>query len=331
MTRSVLLPIAGDPFLFRYWLRFYDKNIAPHVDQLCVGQYGDTHPDYLTIIKDLCDERGIVYSSSGDSSSHHASLSLDVAYSQMKDDDGALMLIESDCFVFDGSIIEKYFSYMQNQSLVGSTRPAWADMTPDSLVESNYHCTDGMWPCFLFVRKALFGHVYDMLTADTKTSGVDPTTSVLGSYRSNEEFAIFGAFLWELAKDKADIVQMRGDLNNINSPKEWIHFGRLEQLSIRTGILRHPDNVPIILPPGTGITEDRTWQPLEELQHARGLEANVLGMYRACVNSSQDHPLLQKHADNFLTALDRVIDTFGQDVTEVDHWHNHFVGWIQEN
>src|SRR3990167_761361 len=113
MTRSVLLPTTGDPFILRYWLRFYDKNIASVVDQTYIGQFGPTYQAQLDLIDKMCRDRSIIFSSDSSTSFYGAGESLNAAYLAIPKECNAkdsILLMESDVYIFEKSILDTHFN-----------------------------------------------------------------------------------------------------------------------------------------------------------------------------------------------------------------------------
>jgi len=331
--RHVFLPIAGDPFIFNYWLQNYLKFVAPKVDGLYVGQSGPADPEGLEIIQELCDLHNIKvdfkYSGGFD-----AGLSLEVAY-ELLDEPGkpedVVLLIESDCFVFDPSILDQYFNMVEDNQyrLIGSDRvQSWTDITPGSPEVKTPRVESGMWPCFLFTNAKDFHQTYEEMKFHLSLPGLADPNYVFNNKRGSEESVSFTILLKSKTGPHHEIAQIRGD--HITSYQAgqypavpWLHIGSLECLSLPYNIFRDLNNKPVLVSP------DEEWPltPLADHPSAHLQGMLYIGLYKACVELKTigDH---KRMVDRHLESIQQAIETFNYNAGEIDHYCNVFLSWV---
>ena len=152
--KYIILFTAGDPFIFRYWLRFYDREIASRVDKVYVGQSGPANPLAIKAIQALCDERGIQFNSdrklpfAADASMQKA---YDIVQNPGREGD-LLLLIHSDCYVFNGKIVDQYFDAIDGGGarIVAEVKGSVITYWPGQPSKRKPRNVEQLWPCWLF-------------------------------------------------------------------------------------------------------------------------------------------------------------------------------------
>lgn len=326
MTRYVYVPATGNPFILNYWLHFCNKNIKPYVDKIFIGQHGNTDPQLLKVTKELCKDNELEFRSTP-FGRHSAGKSLENAFGQECSAD-TLLLLETDCFVFD-SIIDDYFKKIEkgDLDLIGSTRPGQTDIVFDEPEQlgSFYH-TENMWPCFLFCRSSVFNTAAKDMT--TYLKHVVPTLNnpecLFHNSRGNEEFASFSVLLQYHAKKTETVPQIRAAPEMTKG--SWIHFGKLEQMTLPGNILRHENNVSLIF----DSSELPNISPLRDHPTGRTEHPMFLGMYMACVEYAKNNPFFKKIYPSHMKAIKQAIDILDFDSNKVEEYKNIFLGWLND-
>jgi len=337
MSRQVFVPTAGDPFVFKYWLNFYDREVAPRVDTLHVGQFGPADPRGIEVIQQLCSERDIKFKSENGPNWGFAE-SFENAYSlyvNQKDED-SILLLETDCFVFDGTILDEYFNQIESKQkrLIASRRPASTDIcveNPSVKLENRLDC-NGLWPCFLFTRNKDFSQAYQNMILYLKdiehpNAIVHDPDLVFNNRRGNEEFVAFGFLLQSLMgpSEITFITQIRGN----KTDSKWTNFGRLEQMSLEGNVLRDKQEMAIIYSPSSErLLLPRS--PLALFTSAKDLPAEYIGIYKACIlTGAESNSGLKELEDRYLGAIEKAITTFNYNRRKIDEYCNIFKEWAR--
>jgi hypothetical protein len=161
MSRAALLPLPGDPFLFAYWLSFFDLVWGNEVDTLYVYLNTPTEAAVVNYIRDLCNARPKINLQYLSYYSDHGP-----AINRMLDivTEDNVMLIEDDGFIFRQTMVDKCFRYLESgqAQIVGSAR---GSCHPEILeaaqrkwgipYEGEGDRGPNFWPNFFFSSKAL--------------------------------------------------------------------------------------------------------------------------------------------------------------------------------
>jgi hypothetical protein len=333
--RYAILATTGNPFTFRYWLRHYDKTIAPHIDKLYVGQSGPTNPEYLDIIEQLCKERNIDFDTT-QTNEFHWGPSFQKAYSMLPpaQEDDVLLLLESDIYVFDKGITNKYLSEIEQGKyrLIGTRRNSChnIDLNDPQTKTEEMIWFDGLWPCYMFCRYIDFDNTYKEMKSFL-IEGAPLGHNEFHNVRGNEEFS---AFAYLLQKDiypheRLNIPVHRGNHDNILSKggsANWIHFGVIEQLVLPKGVFRDENNIPILVSPNKDYQQTR---PLADRPSSQ-VDPVILGMCQACVKTSSDTPGLRKWQQAHLDAIERAVQAFNYDRTKINYYSNILSEWVKD-
>ncbi len=109
-NRAAILPYPGDPFLFNYWLTFYDKFWKQEVGKLYVYLNSPIESEVVDHICELCERRPNVEFLYNPMQIEHGDAinrTLDVVTEKY------VMLIEDDCFVFKPGYIHNCFYFLE--------------------------------------------------------------------------------------------------------------------------------------------------------------------------------------------------------------------------
>lgn len=155
--RALLLPTPGNPFLLRYWLDFYEKNIKSEITTLYIHVNATLEPDVLTYIQNLLNKPGIKAIYKDHQIEHGDAINelLDVVTEKY------CGLIEDDCFVMRPGFINQMFEHLESLEfdVVGSKRGSCtqeiliASAMKYNLDYSGYGDTGcNFWPSFFFTE-----------------------------------------------------------------------------------------------------------------------------------------------------------------------------------
>lgn len=160
-SRAVLLPAIGDPVLSKLWLRQYEMHLKDYVDTLYVVLNSGINEGVMDYTQSLFEEAGVIVARHAQMTSHGAALK------ELFDDSAEqnLLLLEDDCFVLDGEMVDRLFRGLEKDEfdLAGSPRMSCSPELADIAAEKwdlKYHglgdkgCS--FWPnCFFVKRKDL--------------------------------------------------------------------------------------------------------------------------------------------------------------------------------
>ena len=168
MSRAVLLPTPGDPFLLQYWLELYKRYWKNSVDSLYVYVNSEIPDDVIIFNAELLDEVGAKQILWANTMIDHGKALEELL--KLVDEDYVL-LIEDDGFIFNGAKVEASFLHLEQgpYKVVASKRGSCSQSILDMATikwDLNY---DGFgdtgcnfWPNFLFIDtkilKSIGGH-----------------------------------------------------------------------------------------------------------------------------------------------------------------------------
>lgn len=160
MSRAVILPFPGDPYLIRYWLHFFRDVWYNEVDKVYILHNSTIEPEMEEYIKNECKDEKITYIYLNHQIEHgHA---INMALDEVKED--YVCLIEDDAFVFKSGIINACFSQLENggYDIIGSKRGSCAfeileqaklKWGIDYKGEGDQGCN--FWPCYFFTKTSI--------------------------------------------------------------------------------------------------------------------------------------------------------------------------------
>jgi hypothetical protein len=111
MSRAVILPTPGDPFLLNYWLKYFDKVWSDEIDTLYIYLNTPIEKEAYEFMRDLCNERKKVNLLYEPNQIDHG-VCIDRTLDIVKED--YVMLLEDDCFILQKGNIEKCFKQLEN-------------------------------------------------------------------------------------------------------------------------------------------------------------------------------------------------------------------------
>jgi hypothetical protein len=162
MTKAALLPHPADPFLFHYWLKFFNTVWGHEVDHLYIHINSPMEKPVIDWMMGLVsDNPKITLQYLGYQIEHGQAI--DEMLSRCTED--LVMLIEDDGFIFKSGVVSKYFGFIENNiaDLVGSPRGSCSQEIWDAAARrwgldySGYgDVGPNFWPNFFFIRS---GHL----------------------------------------------------------------------------------------------------------------------------------------------------------------------------
>ena len=161
MSRAVLLPTPGDPFLLYYWLNNYERVWRDEIDKLYICVNGQTDKEVLSFFKELIG--GVTnaeYIEFGTMIDHGNAIDklLDLCGEKY------VMLAEDDAFVVKSGQVDKCFKLLESgeKQIVGSRRGSCSAEILEKAkgrwgLDYSGFGDNGcnFWPAFLFTSKEL--------------------------------------------------------------------------------------------------------------------------------------------------------------------------------
>ncbi len=160
-SRAALLPHPADPFMFNYWLKFFNKVWRDEVDCLYIYINSPIEPKIIGYMLDLVRSDPKINVTYFPQQIEHGE-----AINRMLDlvQEDNVMLIEDDGFIFRSGWVDRFFNYLENDiyDLIGSPRGSCSQEIWDASKAKYSLDYSGMgdvgpnfWPCYLFTRKRL--------------------------------------------------------------------------------------------------------------------------------------------------------------------------------
>lgn len=162
MSRAVILPFPGDPFLLHYWLYYFDNVWSGEIDKLYVHMNSAVENEVVEYVKKLCADRNKVVFIYTDHMLQHG-IAINKALDMVTED--KIMLIEDDAFIFKPGMVNYSFEQIESgkYDVVGSKRTS---CSPDIVKRTSevygvydnpgdYDNGTNFWPCFFFCQKQL--------------------------------------------------------------------------------------------------------------------------------------------------------------------------------
>lgn len=160
--RAALLPTPGDPLLLAYWLRNFET-WRDQVDELVVFQNGPLDPDVVAYDERIVKEAGGIFYPRQRRYGHDGALLWLLERSNAEH----VVLCEDDAYVRHPQAVGAAFSRIESGEvdIVGSPRhedyaSSPLQIWPDLLTHEHEEVRRGLWPAFLFARRA------DLLATD---------------------------------------------------------------------------------------------------------------------------------------------------------------------
>ena len=245
MSRAAILPLPGDPFLFAYWLRQFDRIWGDEVDKLYVYLNTYAEIEVVNYIRDLCNERPKINFQYNPEQIPHG-VAIDRTLDVVTEDH--IMLIEDDAFIFKKGVVSKYFNAIESGicDVVASVRGSCSAEIVDRAQELWRTSTDGLgdtgpnfWPNFFFCKKQTLldtdrnfdskqwkaGEYIESLAFVAPVDVVGDTfvNTSLQLRAKNLKFWIVPQ--WHL--NPSDVEDFHANRGIFGQPIEWFHIGSL--------------------------------------------------------------------------------------------------------
>jgi len=158
-SRAALLPHPADPFMFRYWLKFFNEIWQSEVDRLYIYINSPIEKPVIDWMLELCRSNSKINVQYNNVQTEHG-----YAIDRMLDivTEENIMLIEDDGYIFKPGYVDKYFTKLEvgGFDVIGSPRGSCSleiwdeakkiwnlDYSGIGDVGPNF------WPCYFFTRK----------------------------------------------------------------------------------------------------------------------------------------------------------------------------------
>ena len=161
VSRAVILPFPGDPFLLNYWLKLYDNIWGKEVDKLYVYLNSSIEKEVVDYIYDRAKRSKDVVVLYEPKMADHGE-SINKTLDKVKEE--YLALIEDDALIFKQGMVDMCFSLLEGgkYDIVGSRRGSCALEIIEAaekkwnIPETGYGDNGpNFWPCFFFTKTAI--------------------------------------------------------------------------------------------------------------------------------------------------------------------------------
>ena len=284
MSRAVILPFPGDPYLINYWLHLFRTVWYDEISKLYIYHNSTIEPEMEAYIKNLCKDEKIVYIYNPKQIEHGDAINN--ALDEVKED--YLMLIEDDAYIFKKYIVDACFRELENNKydIIGSRRGSCAfeileqarlKWGLDYEGEGDQGCN--FWPCYFFTKTSILKQTTRRFGARAWNSGqiIEPLSYVVDApVVYGDTFVNTSLELRAIIPQERilTIPQYHADPNDItfhenkkflfNGLSSWTHVGSLS--TGVGGVLTDDQNRPL--------SKRKIWEP-QELQ--QGKNANSAG------------------------------------------------------
>lgn len=159
--RAAILPLPGDPFLFRYWLTFFDKFWGDEIGTLYVYLNSPVEKPVVDYIRKLCATRPNIDFQYNNLQIEHGDAinrTLDIVQEKY------VMLIEDDTFIFTKGVVSRCFEHLESgeAEIVGSKRGSCSQEILDA-AKAKWHLDysglgdvgPNFWPSLFFCSRQL--------------------------------------------------------------------------------------------------------------------------------------------------------------------------------
>lgn len=160
-SRAAFLPHPADPFLFKYWLKFYNTVWRDEIDKVYIFVNSTMEPQIIEYMRSLViNDPKIHFMTLGYQIEHGAALNEMLSVCTETD----IVLMEDDGYVFKKGVIDVMFELLETEGMevVGSPRGSCSQVILDRAKDRwglNY---DGLgdkgcnfWPNFFFTHKSV--------------------------------------------------------------------------------------------------------------------------------------------------------------------------------
>lgn len=158
MSRAVILPTPGDPFLLKHWMRYFTEVWGSEVDKLYVHLNTPVEASVLKYIENVLDHPQVYLKHTPEYRQHGDCIN------EILDDvvEDHIMLIEDDAYIFKKGYVDSFFDVLERgeADVVGSKRCSCSHEILKKAEErwgldwkgvGDSGCN--FWPNFLFIKK----------------------------------------------------------------------------------------------------------------------------------------------------------------------------------
>lgn len=331
MSRIVFLPTPGDPFLLRYWMRFF-KRWESEVDRLCISLNTYGSPESVEAIRTMAaaaSPKAEIYYVDGQIE-HGDAINDLLLLSKVEENEDSIMLVEDDGFVFRAGIVDECFKQLELglADVIGSKRGSCAMEIIETAsarwgipIEGYGDQGCNFWPNFFFTQRSLLEKTDRNFAAKHWDKGeyIAPLDHTLWEEANGDTFVWASLQLRGMVHpsriryvnqyhlntfdiDDAD----RGE-NVFNNVAPWFHVGSLS--SGWSGVIRDEHNRPLAKAWNTEPKEVWNLPPWANTQDEKQEWERRITFWQLAVEDSPMDYLPELRAE-YLKGLDRVIQYF---------------------
>ena len=235
MSRALLMPHAGNPFIANAQVAAYTKLYKKNVDKLYVYTNGSIPPDLTQYNIDIFTQLDALVLNNNRNMEHGSVLSALVNICT----DDHIMFIEDDFFVLQSNNIVRWFTMIEKQAVDAVVSPRLylsdglqiAAMKKFNLQGTPYQEQPCFWPCLCIISKDSLEKTNKLFSSFNLDKG-DVVRELDFICQTREFFDTFGWFSLELRS--MGYVFHYEDQNRVSVPLtindydiSWIHFGNI--------------------------------------------------------------------------------------------------------
>lgn len=327
--RAAILPYPGDPYLFNFWLKFYDKYWGSEVNRLYVHMNSPVEKEIVEYVEWLCEKRDITLLYTPNYTDHGNAINklLDIVQEKY------VMLIEDDAFIWNAAVVDSAFALLEsgNYDIVGSKRGSCGNLILEGAKKKWGLSYAGLgdqgpnfWPNFFFCSVELLKKTDRNFNARTWVKGetIEPLGCVVteevetGDTFVNTSLQLRAmvpkhriAYLPQYHSHPEDLVHAEKNQWLFDGLAPWCHIGSLS--SGISGLLKDDQNRPLasrnrLEPAGPTILGNKPNTEMELMEYERRVQIWLTGWEASApIFDTQD---FHKH---YRYAIERVIKEFG--------------------
>lgn len=281
MSRAVILPFPGDPFLINYWLNLYDTVWGSEIDKLYIYFNSTVEKPVVDYIRERISRSKNINFTYNDLQIEHGDAidrTLDLVTEEY------VMLIEDDAFIFRSGIVDRAFKMLESgdYDIVGSKRgscsfeilkAAEAKWGLKYEGEGDQGCN--FWPCYFFTKTDILKKTSRRFGARAWSKGeiIEPlqlvveAPQVVGDTFVNTSLELRAmipedriAYLPQYHASPDDLAHFNRQVYLFDGKAPWTHIGSLS--SGVGGVLRDEHNRALtrrLIDPEKGPTQLEAW------------------------------------------------------------------------
>lgn len=333
--RAAILPYPGDPFLFNYWLKYFDKYWADEVGKLYVYLNSTIESEVVDYIRELCIRRPKVNFTYNPQQIEHGDAlnrTLDIVTEKY------VMLIEDDAFIFKRGAVDSAFAFLESGQfdIVGSKRGSCSQIILDKAAEKWGIRYDGIgdqgcnfWPNYFFSTRDLllstdrnFGaRAWDTGDTIAALGYVVEAGPVVGDTFVNTSLQLHAIipesrikYLPQYHAHPEDLTHFEHGHYLFDGVAPWTHIGSLS--SGVGGLIRDNDNRPLsrrtcAAPNGPVSLENAPTSDFERHEYERRVQ------WWLKFWENREEGKIEEFAGLYYTALMTIITQFGLSIKEI--------------